>query len=348
MWTGVLCRLDVCSAIGDVFARTALDPFYDQAEDWLGASVSAAPKGDYHPMAMARPHGPTGPVAGPADIVSRASEMPEIRSCRARRFVHSGGQVTSVEVVDVSTGEIEQLYASQVVVAADPLRSAALLHASGLSAEDGFPVGQYLSDHPLAAARLSDLSPDGYMVYDAITDGGLKMGAACLSAAPAGVHALILAPPAAHGPANLALYWYMTAEPNVGNRLCFDTTPDEVTGLWGGRVDMANAVASEDDLSVMLKHLKATCDHLGVARGMGTPRLLPLGAASHAFGTLRSGAVGQGVTDLCGRVHGMRNLWVAGTARFPAPNARNPMLAAVAMAIGTARAVAGDQDCVID
>ncbi len=341
LWTGVLCRMDLSGSEGDAFARAALDPFYDQAANWLGALNGDALNGDITPVAMARPHGPNGPVAGPIDIFSRAAEIPEIRPYCARRLIHSGGQVTSVETVDVSTGATRHFRASEIVIAADPLRSAALLHASGLCAEDGFPVGRYLADHPLAAARLSELSPQGRRLYDAMTEGGSKMGAACLPTAPDGVHALILAPPSVQGAATLALFWYMSAEPRAANGLRFDTTDDDVTGLWGARIDMPEAVASEEELSTMRTHLKETGDRLGTARGMGVPRLLPLGAASHAFGTLRSGAEGQSVTDLSGRVHGMRNLWVAGTARFPARNARNPMLAAVATAIGTARAIAG-------
>lgn len=103
---------------------------------------------------------------------------------------------------------------------------------------------------------------------------------------------------------------------------------------------MPEPVAREVDLSAMLEHLRATAALFGRTQGLGIPRFLPLGAASHAFGTLRSGPIGQAVTDDLGRVHGVQGLWVAGTARFPSRNAANPMLSAVATAIGTARAMA--------
>ena len=60
------------------------------------------------------------------------------------------------------------------------------------------------------------------------------------------------------------------------------------------------------------------------------------------MGTTRmSDDVRQGVTDSYGRVHGIANLYVAGSSLFPTSGWANPTLTIVALAIRQAEYIAG-------
>ena len=59
-----------------------------------------------------------------------------------------------------------------------------------------------------------------------------------------------------------------------------------------------------------------------------------LGIGNHQMGTTRmSDTPSKGVVDKEGRVHGVENLYVAGSSVFPTSGAANPTLTIVALAI---------------
>lgn len=80
----------------------------------------------------------------------------------------------------------------------------------------------------------------------------------------------------------------------------------------------------------------------------GLGRLLPEKAeprftdASHHMGTTRMGTDPRtSVVDPFGRVHGLDNLWIAGSSIFPSGGHANPTLTIVALALRQARRIAG-------
>jgi len=76
---------------------------------------------------------------------------------------------------------------------------------------------------------------------------------------------------------------------------------------------------------------------LGEAEGEWPPSL---SGACHHMGTTRMHSdAGQGVTDPDGRVHGMANLYVAGSSLFPTAGHANPTLTIVALALRLAEAL---------
>ena len=66
--------------------------------------------------------------------------------------------------------------------------------------------------------------------------------------------------------------------------------------------------------------------------------------ASHHMGTTRmSAAPADGVVDADCRVHGVRNLYVAGSSVFPSAGFANPTLSIVALSLRLARHLAAER-----
>jgi choline dehydrogenase-like flavoprotein len=66
----------------------------------------------------------------------------------------------------------------------------------------------------------------------------------------------------------------------------------------------------------------------------------PLGGYHHMGTTRMAARPEEGVTDDTGRVHGMNNLYVAGSSLFPTSGWANPTLTIIALAMRTADAIA--------
>ncbi|WP_413207925.1 GMC oxidoreductase [Rhodospirillum sp. A1_3_36] len=346
LWTGILHHLDTPTEEARSFARTSLEPWYDQAGVLLRAGGGGGPSvGGFQPLAMAGMAGAAldgGTVTDPLSLLSDQGS-PRI-SCLwshvATRLRCRSSRVLGVEAIDLSTGQKVSLSAEHVILANDPLRGPALLQASGIGREAGFPVGAYLADHPLAIARVAVQTDRARELHAALWRPGRIPRAARLSDAPEGIHALALVPPGPAEAPTLHLYWYLTGHPWEDNTVDASGADPEGLGLFQARVSLRRPVAEATAEEALLAHLKETVETLGPPLPGWRPRLYPLGTAAHPFGTLRAGAPGSGVTDPEGRVHGFDNLWVLGTARFPGPNAANPMFAVASAALGSATALA--------
>lgn len=343
LWTGIAERLDIVDASAARFARICLEPFYDDACAILGVRAAALDlselDGLFSPLNVAQSNGPTQSVTAPMDMLGSAPpERLGVRpDCLALRLRQEGGRIASVLLRDLASGATESLSAAQFVVACDAARSPALLVASGLVSEAGFPVGHWLADHPLAVARIEATTDLGRALAARLGAArGPLRGVRC-TAVPPGVHALIIAGATAPAPI-LHMFWYAVGYPRQGNGLEFGANASSF-GDYGARAVFREPVGDPQLLASMTVSLERHVAGLGHALPGWRPRLLPLGAAMHAFGTLRTACDGPAVTDTDGRVRGLSNLYVAGTARIPSPCAVNPVLAMIAMAIGTAHSI---------
>ncbi len=89
--------------------------------------------------------------------------------------------------------------------------------------------------------------------------------------------------------------------------------------------------------------LNAELVRSGVGRMSILPENLQITGSGHMMGTTRMGHnPDTSVTDAQGRVHGVENLYVAGSSLFPAVGAANPTLTIVALALRLANHLASD------
>ncbi len=111
--------------------------------------------------------------------------------------------------------------------------------------------------------------------------------------------------------------------------------------LSNNRRDFLNQPVAHVGLKFNLREIRAACDHLNaelVRSGLGRMGIRPekfnIAGGGHMMGSTRMGDdPGNSVTDAQGRVHGMENLYVAGSSLFPSAAAANPTLTIVAMSL---------------
>lgn len=125
-------------------------------------------------------------------------------------------------------------------------------------------------------------------------------------------------------------------EPSPHSRVRLDGPRDRF-GVPGAVLDWR---LTDLDVRSMVRGQQLMAHDLGAALGGrvvtvlghdGEPR--PLGGAHHMGSTRMSGTPRTGVVDQHCRVHGVRNLYVAGSSVFPTAGAANPTLTIVALAV---------------
>ncbi|MFC3688770.1 FAD-dependent oxidoreductase [Aquipuribacter hungaricus] len=132
-------------------------------------------------------------------------------------------------------------------------------------------------------------------------------------------------------------------EPSPSSRLTLAGTRDRL-GVPEARLDWR---LSETDVRSMVQGQHLVAEDLGSLLGGRVVTLLgrdgeprPLGGAHHMGTTRMSTRPRDGVVDRDCRVHGVRNLFVAGSSVFPTGGAANPTLTVVALAARLARDLA--------
>lgn len=355
IWSGICERLDAPTVEGHDFLEACVAHMYRSAEDLLGvmdaidgsATTALTALPGVRPLRTASVRdGSVLHVPGPRDLLRCGGGTAlDLRLGRMATTVeYSGRRARGIRALNLTTKEEELYVGETVVIAADAVRSPALLVASKIGPEAGFPVGQFLTDHPLAVARVTATTVEGRALANALSprpEATTCQGVA-LAQGPGGCSRFILNVPSQHGSQDtLMFYWYAVGRPDSNNGLSFESRTDQGFGLGGAAVCLNSPMAVEEDIQSQLDDLNEVVNRLGAPLRGWRPRLLPLGASQHLFGTLRTAANGLGVTDIDGRVRGFDNLFVAGPARLPANCATNPVLASMAAALHTARVISG-------
>lgn len=266
------------------------------------------------------------------------------------RVALDDGEVSGVDVRDLTTGETSHVAARFVVVAADALRTPQLLWASGVRPP---ALGRTLNDQPqvLFATRIRDAQPQGAAAAAA----GTLSETSGVSWVP-----------------------FTDAMPFHGQIMQLDTSPvplpvddvvvpGSIVGLglfcakdlqWDDRVEFSDSAVDGYGMPAMQLHYRLTeKDHAALdraraeivrlARAVGEPLdekpfTLPGGASLHYQGTTRMGTVDDGTTvcDPDSAVWGVPGLFVAGNGVIPTSTACNPTLTAVGLAVRGARRIA--------
>lgn len=272
------------------------------------------------------------------------------------RVLLEDGRAAGVEVRDLRTGESHTVRARFVVVAADGLRTAQVLYASGIRPA---ALGRMLNDQSqvVFAARLTDVSAPQDV------QGGSTAAAGTISE-------------------QSGVSWvpFTDEEPWHGQVMQLDASPipladddpvvpGSIVGLglftakdlqWDDRVEFSDEEVDGYGMPAMrIRYRLTPRDHevldraraqiVELAKAVGEPLgdrpfTMPLGASLHYQGATRMGRTDDG-RSVCGpdsEVWQAPGVFVAGNNVIPTSTACNPTLTSVALAIRGARRIAAE------
>ncbi|MDI9891534.1 GMC oxidoreductase [Microbacterium sp. IEGM 1404] len=263
--------------------------------------------------------------------------------------VLADGRAAGVVVRDLRSGEVHEIAARAVVVAADALRTPQLLWASGVRPP---ALGRYLNDQAqvVFASRLRDVAPlgadapaTGLAEYsgvswvpftDAVPFHGQIMQ---LDASPI---ALAEDDPVVPG-SIVGLGLFCAKDLRADDRVEFDDAHVDGYGMPAPRIHYTLTARDHEVIERARAEITRLAEAVGDPVG-DRPFTLPLGSSLHYQGSTRMGAAddGESVCDTDGQVWGVPGLFVAGNGVIPTATACNPTLTSVALAVRGARAIA--------
>jgi choline dehydrogenase-like flavoprotein len=269
----------------------------------------------------------------------------------ALRVLHENGHATGVLVRDMNTGAERELFARQVIICADALRSPQLLFASGIRPP---ALGRYLNEHAFLTGRvLADLPRFGLDVADVERprEGEWISQSRWIphSGQNQPYHGQVMdtvyfddsGAPLAYG---VSVTLYIATDINSQNRLTFDETSTDATGMPRATIHFSY---SNEDLN-RIEQARIVQQRASEALGPFDPTtesaLLPPGSSLHFTGTVRMSDTddGTGVCDPNGRVWGFDNLLLAGNGVVPTALACNSTLTGMITAVRAARAISSE------
>jgi choline dehydrogenase-like flavoprotein len=270
-----------------------------------------------------------------------------------RRVILDDDRVTGLLVRDLTDNTDHEVAASEVVVAADALRTPQLLWASHIRPA---ALGRYLNDQcqVIHAVRLRDVPQTGTTDIDprgrtsVVRQSGVSW-VPFTDAEP--FHAQVmqldaspvpLAPGDVPEPGSIVgLGWFCKKELSADDRVTFDDSEVDGYGMPAMQIHYRLSEADHASLDAARRAVRRAADALGDALD-AEPRTLPLGASLHYQGTVRMGTAddGSSVCDTASRVWGIQGLRVAGNGVIPTSTACNPTLTSVALAVAGARHIA--------
>ena len=349
--------MDCTIEASQLFLKNSVEPGYAIAERILQVedSVSLMNSAAVHqcdfrlrPLRTAtKKSGPITRIPGPADLIDEKLEhrLTVILGRTVKRMNIRSGRAVAVFAHNVFTNEMEKYQADRFVIAADAIRSPEILYASGLLPEPGFPIGRFVTDHPIAVARVNADTDLGNTFKEIVShqQGKQFCRGVVLEDAPYGALRLIMDTPCkSPQDRTLALFWYGVGHPKENNRI-------EYKREWlnGGyivtntKVRISEDMCDPKELDVLVEDMKVVASELGAFQRGWSPRLLPIGSAAHAFGTLRTAihSADASVTEWDGKVKGLSNVYVVGPSRIPVPSAFNPALTSIAAAVVTSYSI---------
>ncbi len=336
-------------------------PFSDEVRRRLAAEFDSTRPADRHvqPMPLAVKVSEDGTVTwSGSDVVFGEATRDNPRhtlypEALVRRVLLDGARVTGILLVDTQDDSEHEVLASEVVIAADALRTPQLLWASGVRP---VALGRYLNDQSqvihavrlrdVAASSVSGIDPRGrarvvrqsgvsWVPYtDAEPFHGQVMQ---LDASP-----VPLAPGDVPEPGSIVgLGWFCSKELSAEDRVTFDDSRSDGYGMPAMRIHYLLTDADHASLEAARSAVKRAATALGDPLD-AEPITLPLGASLHYQGTVRMGSADDStsVCDSNSRVWGVDGLRVAGNGVIPTSTACNPTLTSVAIAIAGARHIA--------
>jgi choline dehydrogenase-like flavoprotein len=203
--------------------------------------------------------------------------------------------------------------------------------------EDLDPYNNRLTDRPHLVLGASDAAQRGERGLNFTTTlaGPIAEPAAAARAIGAvGTH-LSGTPASAHR----AIYFMVEHPPNRDSRITVDAGDRDPIGMPRVRLDMRHAEVEHEWLTRSVSALARELGRLGAGRlrwtGERADWLDSLSSLSrhHMGATRMSASPSEGVVDEHGRIHGVPNLFVAGSSVFPTSGIANPTLTLLALVL---------------
>ncbi len=261
-----------------------------------------------------------------------------------RKILHAGGRATGVQARTQQNGDDIIIRAEVVVVAAGTVGTPKLIASSGIDA--GPSLGAYVFDHPAIGSRvvlrpeiLADVPEDDpvFTVWIPYTPDHPWHNQICRF--PTNPTAIEYAA----GPTETAdIFTFSAMDVRPENRFVFDFNHLDPFGL---PELVGHYQLSSNDYANLACGLE---EHLRIAAAIGNlldhrwaPTFFGPGWSTHLMGSCRMGPDDDGTScvDKFGRLWSQDNIYVAGNSIFAVPNAGNPTLTTVAMALRTADAI---------
>jgi choline dehydrogenase-like flavoprotein len=349
-------------------------PFAEHVETVLGNVLNAdrAPNRRVQPMPMAvtlTEHGVhrSGPNVIFDELLNGVNESFELRpDTLCERVVMEGDRAVGVQLRDRATGTVYTVGASQVVVAADALRTPQVLFASGVRPA---ALGHYLNEHPQVSimAEVDGIGADEGHKGERGSSTAMSDSTA-VAVAASGVtwipyegeafpfHGMLAQIDPDTVPRSsddererkplISVHFFIAQELQWDNQLEFSESEVDWIGMPAMKI---NYTLSPRDLEILDQgkdEVLRLSNALGKPADGESPWVLPFGSSLHYQGTVRMGERNDGlsVCDSTSRVWDTANLFVAGNGVIPTSTACNPTLTHVALAVLSAREIVRQLD----
>lgn len=290
----------------------------------------------------------SGPSTILGDIADRVPGF-EIRAdTLARRILVENGEAVGAELEDRMSGEVYQVRAKRVVVAADGLRTPQLLFASDIRPP---ALGHYLNEHFQMATFLmlnDEFDPSRYPDTGKFGTGNVLVPFSDARPVQGGI-----APLAGSGfriptmedmdTSRLAiLAWYGSKDLQFRDAVEFSETEKDSYGMPAMSIRYSRTEKDDQTVALLLENSLKTAERIGTV--LDQPTLAVGGSSLHYQGTVRMGPVDDGtsVCDSYSRVWGVKHLFVGGNGVIATSTAANPTLTSVALAYRAATALVAD------
>jgi choline dehydrogenase-like flavoprotein len=277
------------------------------------------------------------------------------------RVLMDGERAIGVQLRDRSTGNVYTVGASQIVVAADALRTPQVLFASGVRPA---ALGHYLNEHPQVSimAEVHGLGADQGHENERGAATAMSDSTA-VAVASSGVtwipyqgedfpfHGMLAQIDPDTVPQSIedarernpliSVHFFTAQETRWENRLEFSESDVDWIGMPAMTIHHTLSDHDRETLDRGKAEVLRLSNALGKPVDGEAPWVLPSGSSLHYQGTVRMGQTDDGlsVCDTASRVWNTENLFVAGNGVIPTETACNPTLTSVALAVLGAREI---------